>query len=149
MRVLLFLSIYPRCLGSLNETHRERARVWVYFRDSGSPILVEDFLAVFSDSPVLASTCTRVIVVSEQIQWRTKTGDLTGPSEDDWVPGGALKEEAGRIIAGHLGSSLFPDPAQKPDSLLTDNDQILDPFASFVLTVVFGTQWVLSKCFFE
>lgn len=67
-----------------------------------------------------------------------KAGDLTGPNEDDLgVPCGDLKREAGRIIAGQLGSSLLPDPAQEPDSLLRDNDYILDLFASLLLTTVF------------
>lgn len=112
--------------------------VWISFRDSGSTIEIEAFLSCFCREPWAGSclhqknSCLRADSVED------KAGDLTGPNEDDLgVPCGDLKREAGRIIAGQLGSSLLPDPAQEPDSLLRDNDYILDLFASLLLTTVF------------
>lgn len=73
--------------------------VWTSFRDGGTLSRQKLLLAIFSRQPLAGSTCTRIILVSKQIQWRTGASCLTGLNEDDFgLPCAALKQEAGKII---------------------------------------------------
>lgn len=96
--------------------------VWTSFRDGGTLSRQKLPLAVFSRQPL---ACTRIILFSKQIQWRTATSCLTVLNEDDLgLPCAVLKQEAGKIIGCWFESSFLPNPAQDPERLLVHYDDI-------------------------
>lgn len=109
-------------------------------RTVGGPIEIEAFLSCFCREPWAGSclhhknSCLRADSVEDKdrwfnwSQWGWSQGTLWRPETRGWPD-----------YWGQLGSSLLPDPAQEPDSLLRDRDYILDLFASLLLTTVFDT----------
>ena len=66
--VFLLLSMYSRCLGSMKETGGARQLSLDFSLGTvATPSRQKHLLAVFPSSPLLAPTCTRKILVSNQI----------------------------------------------------------------------------------